>query len=147
MAFDFLTMLFSNPETRRAMTFINEQFQEFWLTGSRFFGHSDERSDWDFFTEYTPHMEACLVEAGFQVFDGRHEPTYIGMQKCHQIYILGGVQVQLIEGAAEKNWLQLQIKRTVNMGSLNKDQRKQVWKLAYQIVTTMKGMNNVPISA
>lgn len=119
--------------TVEALSFVQGSAGQFYLTGSRFFGNNAENSDYDFFTEATDEVAVELAEAGFKLLS---EGNYEGTSAVVAVWEKGKVQVQLVLDAPLKERIQSGIKHHIpGFGHLDKNQRKLVWRLCYNLLT------------
>ena len=117
----------------------NSKFK-FFLTGSRYFGGTDEFSDWDFFVDRTFESINFIKGLGFLPFEpsaldviyGNH---YEGLSNVtiYQLITADGetVQIQLLEGHNASDVKFMVQKRIKDLGetfsNLSKPERKKVW--------------------
>ena len=125
-----LQSLFQKSEDLKVIEFLYDSNASWTLTGSRAFGGARENSDWDFFADYSPGLALELEDYGFQ-----RSRAYQGDQDIDVVYRLGSIDLQLVRDAKLKLKLQEQIKRTVSLETLSHAQRKEIWRLAYAVLT------------
>lgn len=122
------------------MQMLNASNLKFFLTGSRYFGGTDEFSDWDFFVDRTFESVNFIKSLGFLPFEPSREDIiydnhYEGLSNVsvYQLITSDGerIQIQLLEGnnaSGVKFTVQKKIK---DLGStftnLTKPERKKVW--------------------
>src|SRR5688572_28844573 len=85
------------------VTRMNQSVFVWYLTGSRFFGHNTEISDWDFFGEDSPEKRMWLEQNGFTV---ESETDYLDGFNTVVYRHWTNVHVQLVQGAGEKDKVQ-----------------------------------------
>lgn len=106
--------------------------QVFYLTGSKFFGNFGNKSDTDFFTNYSKEVCQFLIdEFGFVLLSNQQYTS------CDIEVVLfnqtENVHVQLVHNAEHKNRVQHKLKEKNLLGT-DKRHRQFVWNLALQLV-------------
>ena len=115
----------------------------FYLTGSRFFGHSNTHSDWDFFAENDGEVVDWLQTIGFEY----HGESYPDDPQIATVYRFQSteliVDVQLVRDIHKKIKVQNTLGRSnvlrhISMYVSNESHRKalarSVWKTAYMLL-------------
>lgn len=107
---------------------------EFYLTGSRLFGQEHMGSDWDFFVEFHPRLEAWLRSWGFRE---ESNPSYsfrglaaIWKHECESVH------VQVVDDARLKLAVQTALLSSGYvqwMYSISNEDRVRVWDLAIHL--------------
>lgn len=131
---------------------------KFGLTGSRFFGGYDEKSDWDFFVKNNSDVRLFLEELGFQEekFTGyTDELTVMVMRKYYyscKFYVdqhsddCQHVDIQLVSDFELKEKASKILLRNFR-GTLpgDKDDRKSLWNMAIELakVTEDSSKSNI----
>jgi hypothetical protein len=124
---DFGSMFSGKIKT--AIEFLHNMKEPFTLTGSRYFGGYSERSDWDFFAEYSEQLQETLVNYGFRI---SHD--YTGMSHVVSVLAWGSIHVQLVRDAALKRNVQEKLRNRGIMRGLTKEVRKLIWFAAYAMI-------------
>ena len=145
-------MIVGFRQEKRQFTF-NEVIQmlstsnlKFFLTGSRYFGGTNEFSDWDFFVDRTSESVDFIKGLGFLHFkpsesDVIHGNHYEGLSNVTIYQLITAddekIQIQLLEGHnASDNKFTVQ-KKLKGLGtiftSLTKPERKKVWSSMLEI--------------
>jgi predicted nucleotidyltransferase len=122
-----LVELFKNKTLAEAIQFMEQSESQFYLTGSRYFGGEDERSDWDFFAGYSKELEQELLKARFEVHAAYKTHTDVNV-----VFKKANIHIQLVGNIEEKKKIQEMIRSTVFMSSLTHPERKMIWHLAYK---------------
>jgi len=143
-------MLVGMNQTRTILDEMHASHFEFHLTGSRFFGGSNERSDFDFYCEDNPEIVKWLKERGFsKVKNG----SYTDDMCCSsvflwesQVYDKDGrmienphpnVHVQLTQNIGIKTWVQNVLKKRgllrLNGLPVSKAIARLIWNTAYNV--------------
>lgn len=127
----------------------------FALTGSRYFGGTNEDSDWDFFVGHDDNLYDFLLSQGFLDISRREVDIVQGntnlysddsiVQVMEKICIDGIVQIQLLQKGMFDLKLAAQkfLKHTFVMPAIPKDQRKAMWNVAMKTVSTLTGRDIV----
>ena len=127
----------------------------FALTGSRYFGGTNEDSDWDFFVEHDNNLYDFLLSQGFVDISRREVDIVQGntnlysddsiVQVMEKICIDGVVQIQLLQKGMFDLKLAAQkfLKHTFVMPAIPKDQRKAMWNVTMRTVATYAGRDIV----
>jgi hypothetical protein len=136
---------------------VNHPDFTFYLTGSRFFNHAHSGSDWDFFAQDTFKLRGFLHQEGYKPlphYDGnetddlntavvfrRHEYRYADEQ-----LIYSHVDIQLQKDVDLKvvaqNILNAHFGRALR--HIPKEQRKNLWNMAFQTARLSKQDNPFP---
>jgi hypothetical protein len=124
---DFGSMFSGKIKT--AIEFLHNMKEPFTLTGSRFFGGYSERSDWDFFAEYSERLQESLVNFGFTLTS-----DYTNMSHVVAVLAFHGIHVQLVRDAALKCKVQEKLRTRGIMRGLTKEVRKLIWFAAYAMI-------------
>lgn len=113
---------------------------KFQLTGSRFFGTSTEKSDWDFFTQDSPGVRLWLTTNGF--VDSTGGTGYVDDGLCVDVFTFVGeherfnpsqyIQVQLVKDFSLKQKIQEQLSRMYPTFTRDKNLARAIWKGAYE---------------
>lgn len=123
-------MIPNMPTTKKTML---DKIQEseffFYLTGSRFFGYSGPRSDWDFFCEKRPGLLAWLSQNGFTYVPSSN---YKDATEVYYFCDFDGTEyhIQIVENAALKLRAQDILNPFIRM--VPKDLQKEAWKIALE---------------
>lgn len=125
----------------------------FYLTGSRFFGNANEKSDWDFFTLYDKEVRRELLDYGFErntdeTYSGDTEIVEVLSKDCFNPTTGTPVKVdvQLLKALTKKVAVQEALKQTWNSGTGlpgNKLTQRCLWFAAYAGYDIAKKMSNV----
>lgn len=109
-----------------------EEF-EFSQTGSRYFGHANIWSDWDFFTKDSVEVERFLVSLGLKP-DPSNEllETYPDDQEIVMVYRGHGVDVQLVKDLEVKSTAQTILAGMDLIRFSSKEEHKFFWRRAYK---------------
>lgn len=106
--------------------------RKFYLTGSRFFGHSLPSSDWDFFTESGDHVVHYLESKGFKRISMK--PDWFD-SICTGIYRNGQIEVALVDNVRLKRKAQLFIRdvepRYLEMLKHDMMNKQDIWNEVY----------------
>jgi len=106
----------------------------FYLTGSRYFGTSTEKSDWDFFTQYCRETCDKLESMGYVSYWGDyHADKHIVHVYKHTSL---PIHIQLVKDTRIKNLIQTTMKRCNYFPNKN---TTHVWNFAYQLI---RGISN-----
>lgn len=115
---------------------------EYYLTGSRFFGGVRENSDWDFFVQSSPEVIKELVDLGICLVSKHDVQSAIDSagyfdSLTNQIYHTEegcGIHVQLVSDVETKFAVQKLLKNSKILGNFltheQKNLRKKIWDLA-----------------
>lgn len=111
---------------------------KFHLTGSRFFGGANEKSDWDFITEANPVTMSWLEANGFETdLDSSYsDPTIVKVLYGYCVHNGSRVKVdvQLVESVSTKLYIQSILKDHWKHGlPVDKEVKKQIWNAAYAV--------------
>lgn len=126
---------------------LNASNFEFQLTGSRFFGGYTEKSDWDFFVQYSPDINEFLKNIGFNIIDissPEWEDYQLAIEhgKCLNIYFSSdtfkSIHVQVVSNFEHKQMLQQKLFESNWMKVSDKQTRKKMWALAYSLLPEPK---------
>lgn len=108
---------------------------KFYATGSRYWGNSHDRSDWDFFVQDSTEVRDYLASLGFVTDIARH---YDADRHCRAVFVYGDedipemmVQIQLVSSDELKHSVQQTLLRRFPNGFETKEKAKQIWSLAY----------------
>lgn len=150
------TTSFSDKSTVLSVVeWIKGSSKVFALTGSRYFGGTNENSDWDFFVEHDDNLYDFLLSQGFVNISRREVDIVQGntnlysddsiVQVMEKVCTDGVVQIQLLQKGmfALKLAAQKFLFRTFAMSSIPKDHRKTMWNVAMKTVATMAGRDIV----
>ncbi len=150
------TTSFSDKSTVLSVVeWIKGSSKVFALTGSRYFGGTNENSDWDFFVEHDDNLYDFLLSQGFVNISRREVDIVQGntnlysddsiVQVIEKVCIDGVVQIQLLQKGmfALKLAAQKFLKHTFVMPVIPKDQRKAMWDVAMRTVATLAGRDIV----
>jgi hypothetical protein len=143
-------------QTNSVVEFLKSQPTEFHLTGSRFFQHASDKSDWDFFAQHTKELEVILDGASFRrlIFTSYKDQEivqvyrhYTGENKRCSLGIINmaiQVDIQLVRQVELKvmaqNWLFQAFNK--RMGKIDKFYRNYLWDFAYRMATGQAGYSN-----
>jgi hypothetical protein len=127
-----------SDETRMVLEAIVSASFEFYQTGSRFFGHYDAKSDWDFFTPDSEEVRQWLQQLGFELESrGNYEGT-VGISEVWK-YSEGRVDIQLVNDVRMKHRVECLMRHDAVMRRLiaksSREERKALWSLALHSYT------------
>lgn len=126
--------------TTRIIGLMMAASQEFYMTGSRYFGNFHSGSDHDFFVQDSHSARRWLLENGFNL---HMEGSYCDAQtRCVYVHAEANIHVQCVLDAKVKNKAQEFIKTSVvwnrQLRVLEKEKRHIVWNLAFDLAITGK---------
>lgn len=123
------------------ITALNSFEEEFYLTGSRFFGTETANSDWDFFvSKHYFNVIKKLLNLGFKEipcekmvdlgYDKNQFSTILELQAVD-----GVIQIQIIDNIHSKNRVQETIKKEYlfEFNNMSKSERKKFWSLLLNV--------------
>lgn len=106
-----------------------------YLTGSRYFGNADHKSDWDFFTQDSNETRKWLLENGFRpVKNSQYISTEIVDVFYHEA---GNIHVQLVYSESIKAVAQGLLYQYGQMAETPKEARKYLWDFALAYAVDM----------
>ena len=140
-------MIIGLRQEKRQLTFneviqmLNTSNLKFFLTGSRYFGGTNEFSDWDFFVDRTSESIDFIKGLGFLPLktisneDVIHNNHYAGLSYITIYELITAdnekIQIQLLEGHNASDVKFMVQKRIKDLGetfsNLSKPERKKVW--------------------
>ncbi len=140
-------MITCNTGMMQVIQKMMENETEFFLTGSRAFGTSTVKSDFDFFTEHSTSTIVFLENLGFTKLDkyyGDDEDVELFDSRTVTVYRWWGyregqVDVQFVKNVGVKidaqAWINRLLKknRTINYLSIN----RATWELAYLMIVDL----------
>ena len=145
-------MIIGLRQEKRQFTFneviqmLNTSNLKFFLTGSRYFNHANDSSDWDFFVDRTSESINFIKGLGFEPFvaselDKFYGNHYEGLSDVtiYQLITIDGkkIQIQLLEGHDASNVKFAVQKNIKDLGTtftnLPKSERKKVWSAMLNI--------------
>jgi hypothetical protein len=109
----------------------------FYLTGSRFFGTSNEFSDWDFFTdseEAIPELRSLGFNKLNALVYGEGEDNLQELKSVYRHPV--GIDIQVVEDVNKKNAIQSALNGTIFVQCINdanKIGRVDFWRAAYNL--------------
>ncbi len=104
---------------------------QFYLTGSRFFGHDKPASDWDFFVESHPDLTAWLAAHEFRK-EFRSDYTSDGALEVWK-HAWQPIHVQIVEDARLKNDVQKTLDNSgyaVDLYRMSRGDQRVIWRVA-----------------
>ena len=129
----------------------------FYLTGSRFFGTADERSDWDYFVDDSDEVRDFLQNLGFYDISNPPRSQHRGWDydegpRIPEVYDLkdvqgtnaifehrSGIHVQLVQDASHKNQIQVLLKgRGFPWGCKDKYILRKIWNLMFHVFSASR---------
>lgn len=112
----------------------------FFLTGSRYFGHARPDSDWDFFVQDTSAAHDWLIQNQFRSLNPDTEADlrliYPDDNHIVSVYEKGKVQIQLVNDTALKQHAQAILSRGKVFGYFRNSgpgEARSWWRWAYQL--------------
>jgi len=110
--------------------------QEFYLTGSRFFGTHNENSDWDFFTEDCPEVRKELENLGFVEEQNSYSDDLTNKVYVHQS---ARIHVQCVKNVWAKTVIQDCIAELSNeipsfLKNASKSRKKWLWQTLVNLI-------------
>lgn len=136
---NFTNEVKSLQTVNEVLSLLNVLPNNFYLTGSRYFGNARETSDWDLFAETSARHS--LVRLGFKPIS-TDVMVDIGYDRSQFSEVLelkledGVIQIQLITNIHAKFKVQEMIKKNYlsQFNSLEKKDRKDFWSLLLKLV-------------
>lgn len=93
-------MLHNTRNCTKAILSLHEMGDHFFLTGSKYFGHENPNSDWDFFVKWRKGIRQALTEKGFVYCNDPDYPTEISMDLMES-KTYPNIQIQIISSDKE----------------------------------------------
>lgn len=144
----------NNSELQNLLKQLEDSPIHFFLTGSRFFGHAKESSDWDFYTQDSRVTRNILEGMGFRIYkreqfldliqlpgEGYHAITDAPLYDDDNIVSVArhplGVDIQLQRDLGLKFMAQEMVFNQLNKngyGKLNKNEARDLWNRTYKFI-------------
>lgn len=115
-----------------ALQWVEMSKWNFHLTGSRFFGNTHAKSDWDFFAEYSNELDRELRENGWKR-DSNKEYTH--RNSTVVIYYKENVHIQLVKNLEMKIKIQDKLAPVFREIVPTKEIATLIWRMAEEAYT------------
>lgn len=130
------SMIYYNRPKESVVSMMEESDYTFYLTGSRFFGGSNSKSDWDYFVEDSKEVRKFLENTGFWMMDKEDSTTtHYGDASMVALYSRNDIHIQVVKDAYLKHRAQAFLTRHANMKSVPKICRRHLWNMALNHVS------------
>lgn len=136
-------MISNEPRNLNALASLAQSTFQFYLTGSRYFGHETMESDWDFFVDASA-LSYGLIEWFHQNGFCRDLPRDYGSVEIAQVWVSIGaaIHVQVVADAWLKDETQDILRNNprivARMQALKKEERTLFWDVALVAYTAGK---------